>query len=49
VTPTLIGPEYFREKATVANAGGPPDLEKITAVITRHGLVPLCLKNKSGR
>ena len=40
VTPALIGPEYFREMAAVVNAGGPPDLEKIKAVMTRHGLVP---------
>jgi quercetin dioxygenase-like cupin family protein len=40
VTPALIGPEYFREMAAIVNAGGPPDLEKIKAVMTRHGLVP---------
>lgn len=40
VTPALIGPEYFREMAAIVNAGGPPDLEKIEAVMTRHGLVP---------
>ena len=40
VTPALIGPEYFREMAAIVNAGGPPDLEKIKAVMSRHGLVP---------
>ena len=40
VTPALIGPDYFREMAAVVNAGGPPDLERIKAVMTRHGLVP---------
>ena len=40
VTPALIGPEFFREMAAIVNAGGPPDLEKIKAVMTRHGLVP---------
>ena len=40
VTPALIGPDYFREMAAIVNAGGPPDLEKIKAVMTRHGLVP---------
>jgi quercetin dioxygenase-like cupin family protein len=40
VTPALIGPDYFREMATIVNAGGLPDLEKIKAVMTRHGLVP---------
>jgi hypothetical protein len=24
----------------VVNAGGPPDLEKIKAVMTKHGVVP---------
>jgi quercetin dioxygenase-like cupin family protein len=40
VTPALIGPEYFREMAAIINTGGPPDLEKIKEVMTRHGLVP---------
>jgi quercetin dioxygenase-like cupin family protein len=40
VTPALIGPEYFREIAAIANAGGPPDIEKIKAVMNRHGLIP---------
>ena len=40
VTPALIGPDYFREMAAIVNAGGPPDLEKLKAVMTRHGLVP---------
>lgn len=39
-TPALIGPEYFRDIAAIVNAGGPPDLEKIKAVMTRHGLIP---------
>ena len=41
VTPALIGPEFFRELAAIVNAGGPPDLEKIKTVMTRHGLVPV--------
>lgn len=40
VTPGLIGPDYFREISDVVNTGGPPDLEKIMAVMARHGLVP---------
>jgi hypothetical protein len=40
VTPALTGPEYFREIAAIINAGGPPNLEKITVVMSRHGLVP---------
>ena len=39
-SPALIGPEYFRDVAAIVNAGEPPDLEKIKAVMTRHGLVP---------
>jgi len=39
VTPALIGPDYFTETAAVVNAGGPPDIEKIKAVMARHGLV----------
>ena len=40
VTPALIWPGFFREMAAIVNSGGPPDLEKIKAVMTRHGLVP---------
>lgn len=40
VTPALIGPEFFREMAAILSAGGPPDVEKIKAVMARHGLVP---------
>jgi hypothetical protein len=32
----FIGPDYFRGMAAIVNAG----LEKINAVMTRHGLVP---------
>jgi quercetin dioxygenase-like cupin family protein len=40
VTPALIGPDFFKEIAAVVNAGGPPDVEKLKAVYTKHGLVP---------
>jgi quercetin dioxygenase-like cupin family protein len=40
-TPGLIGSAYFKELATVVNAGGPPDIEKIKAVFTKYGLVPV--------
>jgi hypothetical protein len=40
VAPALIGPDYFRELASIVKAGVPPDLEKIKAVMARHGLVP---------
>jgi len=40
ITPALIGPAFFKECAEIVNAGGPPDLEKLKAVMARHGLVP---------
>ncbi|MDA0841451.1 MAG: cupin domain-containing protein [Planctomycetota bacterium] len=40
VTPALIGPEYFKEMAAIVNAGGPPDIEKMKAVMAKHGLMP---------
>src|SRR5579862_8827150 len=33
ITPALLGPEFFREAAEVVNAGGPPDVEKLKAVL----------------
>jgi quercetin dioxygenase-like cupin family protein len=40
VTPGILGPDYFREVATIldAAAGGPLDLAAIGAVMKRHGL-----------
>lgn len=40
VTPALIGPDFFRECGAIVNAGGPPDIEKLKAVMAKHGLVP---------
>ena len=40
VTPALLGPEFFREAAAIINAGGPPDVGKLKAVMHKHGLVP---------
>lgn len=40
ITPALLGPDFFREAAAVVNAGGPPDVEKLKAVLLKHGLVP---------
>ena len=40
VTPGILGPEYFREVADVLDAGGPPDLAALAAVMRRHGLTP---------
>lgn len=41
ITPGLLGPEYFQEIAVIANAGGPPDIEKLKGVMLKHGLVPV--------
>jgi quercetin dioxygenase-like cupin family protein len=41
ITPALLGPDFFKEAAAVVNAGGPPDIEKMKAVMLRHGLVPV--------
>lgn len=35
-----IGAEYFRDVASVAKAGGPPDRAQLLAVMGRYGLVP---------
>jgi quercetin dioxygenase-like cupin family protein len=40
VTPGLIGPDFFKEAAAIVNGGGPPDVEKLKAVMLKHGLVP---------
>jgi quercetin dioxygenase-like cupin family protein len=39
ITPALLGPDFFREAAAIVNSGGPPDLEKLTVVMAKHGLV----------
>jgi quercetin dioxygenase-like cupin family protein len=35
-----IGAEYFKDVATVINAGGPPDRAALVSVMSRYGLVP---------
>jgi quercetin dioxygenase-like cupin family protein len=42
VTPGILGPDYFREVATVldATAGGPPDFAALGEVMRRHGISP---------
>ena len=40
ITPALLNPDFFREAAAIVNAGGPPDIEKLKAVLAKHGLVP---------
>lgn len=40
LTPASIGPTFYREVSEAVNAGGPPDLPRIAAIMQRHGLVP---------
>lgn len=35
-----IGAQYFRDVAVIANAGGPPDRERLIEVMARYGLFP---------
>jgi quercetin dioxygenase-like cupin family protein len=39
-TPARVGPEYFREVASLLSAGGPPDMQKLAAVMRTYGLEP---------
>ena len=39
VTPALLGPDFIKEAAAIVNAGGPPDVSKLSAVMSKHGLV----------
>ena len=41
ITPGILGPDFFREAGDVVNAGGPPDIERLKAVLLKHGLVPV--------
>jgi mannose-6-phosphate isomerase-like protein (cupin superfamily) len=43
LTPGLLGPEYFRELAAIYNAGGPPNMAEIGAMMTRYGVIPATL------
>jgi quercetin dioxygenase-like cupin family protein len=47
ITPALLGPIFFKEVAEIVNAGGPPDLEKLKRVMTKHGLVPVLPKRET--
>lgn len=41
ITPALLGPDFFKEAAAIVNAGGPPDLEKLKAVMAKYGMQPV--------
>lgn len=47
ITPGILGPEFFAEMAAIVNAGGPSDMEKLKAVMLKHGLVPVLPNNGS--
>jgi quercetin dioxygenase-like cupin family protein len=40
LTPGVLGPEYFREMATLFGSGSPPDPARMKEIMARHGLVP---------
>jgi quercetin dioxygenase-like cupin family protein len=39
LTPATAGKRYFEEMAATVNAGGPPDMAKVRAVMERYGLI----------
>jgi quercetin dioxygenase-like cupin family protein len=39
LTPAVAGRKYFEEIAAVVNAGGPPDMAKVKAVMEKYGLI----------
>ena len=39
LTPAVAGKKYFEEVAAVVNAGGPPDMAKVKAVMEKYGLI----------
>jgi quercetin dioxygenase-like cupin family protein len=44
ITPALLGPIFFKEVAEIINTDGPPDLEKLGLVMSKHGLIPVIPK-----
>jgi quercetin dioxygenase-like cupin family protein len=47
VNPGIFGAGYFEDIAAVINAGGPPDVDKLQAIMQHYGLVPVIgLKHK---
>lgn len=41
LTPGVLGPSYFRELAALMSSGGPPDPQKVAAIMRAYGLVPV--------
>lgn len=44
ITPALLGSIFFKEVASILNAGGPPDIEKLKSTMAKHGLIPVIPK-----
>ena len=41
LTPATIGPAYFAELGALIKPGVPPDPQKTTEIMLRHGLIPV--------
>lgn len=41
LTPATIGPAYFKEMSDLIKAGVPPNPQKATEIMLRHGLIPV--------
>jgi quercetin dioxygenase-like cupin family protein len=41
LTPATIGPAYFKEMSELIRPGVPPDPQKATEIMLRHGLIPV--------
>ncbi len=41
LTPSSIGPQYFREMSELIKPGVPPDPKKAAEIMLRHGLIPV--------
>ncbi len=39
LTPAVAGKRYVEDIAAVVNAGGPPDMAKVKAVMDKYGLI----------
>jgi hypothetical protein len=41
LTPAVAGKKYFEEIGAIVNAGGPPDMARVKAVMEKYGLIPV--------
>jgi quercetin dioxygenase-like cupin family protein len=46
LTPATITPDFFREIAELVNAGGPPDLARVGAIMRRHVIEPAAMPDR---